>query len=42
VVLSFWNICSQSLFHVNLADFVSNCMMVGFVQLVWEGSGKWL
>jgi len=27
VVLSFWNIFSQSSFHVNLADFLSNCMM---------------
>ena len=27
VVLSFWNICSQSPFHVNLADFLSSCMM---------------
>jgi len=27
VVLSFWNICSQSSFHVNLADFLSSCMM---------------
>jgi len=27
VVLSFWNICSQLSFHVNLADFLSSCMM---------------
>ena len=27
MVLSFWNICSQSSFHVNLADFLSSCMM---------------
>ena len=27
VVFSFWNICSQSSFHVNLADFLSSCRM---------------
>jgi len=27
VVLSFWSICSQSSFDVNLADFLSSCMM---------------
>jgi len=27
LVFSFWNICSQSSFHVNLADFLSSCMM---------------
>ena len=27
MVFSFWKICSQSSFHVNLADFLSNYMM---------------
>jgi len=27
VILSFWNICSQSSFHENLADFLTSYMM---------------
>jgi len=27
VVFSFWKICSQSLVHVNLADFLRSCIM---------------